>query len=137
MTMLTPEEATPLLWAIWDLPQAKRLKALQRVAREAWITRSDDWNRETVRLGPIRSIKPDNCFTCGTRDRKLYWHHIITLDHGGDNQPYNVVGICHECHRGIHPWLAKGTSYEQREGPYLLVDRLKALITRAKWGKKK
>lgn len=35
----------------------------------------------------------------------MAWHHIVTVEHGGSNNPWNLVPICHVCHRRIHPWM--------------------------------
>ncbi len=43
------------------------------------------------------------CFGCGLRATER--HHIIQLQNGGLNCRKNVVVLCHECHKDIHPWL--------------------------------
>jgi 5-methylcytosine-specific restriction endonuclease McrA len=46
------------------------------------------------------------CWACnGWAD--LVRHHIIQLQSGGSNWHLNIVRICGECHRRIHPWLSK------------------------------
>lgn len=48
------------------------------------------------------------CWCCqGWSD--VFNHHIVQLQHGGTNDRLNMVRICGECHRGIHPWLPKPT----------------------------
>lgn len=47
----------------------------------------------------------DKCFACsGGADVR---HHIIWIKNGGRNQKNNVIGMCHECHAEVHPWLKK------------------------------
>jgi len=44
------------------------------------------------------------CFAChGIADVR---HHVIGLNHGGDNQVANIVALCNECHAKVHPHLA-------------------------------
>lgn len=43
------------------------------------------------------------CFVClGVTQCR---HHVIQVQHGGDNRKSNVVGLCHRCHKKVHPWL--------------------------------
>lgn len=74
-----------------------------------------------VRAERLRSHALE-CFGCFTRDRMTYWHHVVQVQHGGDNDTRNLVNICHECHRRIHPWLREGTTMERRSGFVLLGD---------------
>lgn len=32
-------------------------------------------------------------------------HHIVQLQHGGNNGKSNRVRLCHKCHAFVHPWL--------------------------------
>lgn len=32
-------------------------------------------------------------------------HHIIQVQHGGNNDERNMVGLCDPCHAAVHPWL--------------------------------
>ena len=32
-------------------------------------------------------------------------HHIIMLSNGGKNNMQNVIEICKNCHKQIHPWM--------------------------------
>ncbi len=45
-----------------------------------------------------------SCFVCG--DWATARHHIIQLQNGGEANRRNVVNLCHDCHRRIHPWMA-------------------------------
>jgi 5-methylcytosine-specific restriction endonuclease McrA len=33
-------------------------------------------------------------------------HHIVQLQHGGTNDVRNIVPLCRDCHKKIHPWLS-------------------------------
>jgi 5-methylcytosine-specific restriction endonuclease McrA len=66
------------------------------------------------------------CFGCFTRERMTYWHHVVQVQHGGDNDTRNLVSICYDCHRRIHPWLKDGTTAERRHGFVLLGDYMEA-----------
>src|SRR4030065_2432426 len=43
------------------------------------------------------------CFVCLNKSEAR--HHIIGLDNGGTNAKKNVIPICNNCHKEIHPWL--------------------------------
>lgn len=45
------------------------------------------------------------CFACHDLQTKRQRHHIIQLQHGGDNRKTNIVIVCKNCHADIHPWL--------------------------------
>jgi len=43
------------------------------------------------------------CQICGCRNHKiLEIHHIIPKSQGGNNDPDNLVTVCHKCHVKIH-----------------------------------
>ncbi len=44
------------------------------------------------------------CKVCETNDSYLR-HHIIQLQHGGNNGRKNRIALCEVCHNEIHPWL--------------------------------
>lgn len=88
-----------------------RIAALKRFAEIA-IDRPTDWDYEAVRLDAPRQygrLHAQTCFGCGNHDRKLNWHHIIQIQHGGSNYIRNFVAICDACHSAVHPWLPKQT----------------------------
>ncbi len=43
------------------------------------------------------------CFACNNESE--HYHHIILLKHGGSNSDGNLVWLCGECHKKVHPWL--------------------------------
>lgn len=47
-------------------------------------------------------VEDRHCMACGTRSEKLDVHHIIPLQHGGSNEPANLVSLCRSCHREQH-----------------------------------
>lgn len=44
------------------------------------------------------------CQGCGT-GAGLQVHHIQHVQHGGSDDPANLITLCDECHARIHPWL--------------------------------
>lgn len=51
----------------------------------------------------IRMKHYKKCFVC--EEPKQARHHIILLRNGGVNSKKNVVPICNNCHKKIHPWM--------------------------------
>ena len=46
------------------------------------------------------------CWIC--KDASVqHIHHIVMLSHGGTNDESNLIGLCKNCHIGIHPWMQK------------------------------
>ena len=63
------------------------------------------------------------CWACsGWAD--VFNHHIVQLQNGGTNHHRNLVRICGECHRVIHPWLRKPSEPTQHVGPEPELDRV-------------
>lgn len=113
-----PEER--VLGYFWHMVRegADRGDLLRQLSKVA-IARPRDWDRHAVRdamAGVYRTMTLHQCFVCLNTERRLYWHHVIHVEHGGSSAPANLVGICHECHRSIHPWLAPPTSMENKRG---------------------
>lgn len=78
-----------------------RLSFLLRWAREV-VGRPQAGVRESHR-GLLRRAHL-GCWTgCGGRHDVS--HHIVQVQHGGDNRNANRVRLCHACHALIHPWL--------------------------------
>jgi 5-methylcytosine-specific restriction endonuclease McrA len=64
-------------------------------------------------------VKVGQCWACsGWAD--LVRHHVIQLQHNGQNTNANLVKICGECHAAIHPWLpmpSERTQFAPAEDP--------------------
>jgi HNH endonuclease len=45
-----------------------------------------------------------NCRLCRRAKAQLL-HHIVQLQNGGHNHRLNLISLCHDCHKKIHPWL--------------------------------
>lgn len=84
------------------------------------LERPSEWDAASVRqaIAGVRiTLTADSgCFTCLSQERRIHWHHVIWVTHGGSNNPRNLVPLCHRCHRELHPWLDEPTSREQRWG---------------------
>lgn len=87
---------------------ADRLELLSQIAVVA-VRRDEDWSREQIReehdATKRHASTVRQCFCCRTGDRRLYWHHVIAIQHGGSNALHNKVAICLRCHATVHPWL--------------------------------
>lgn len=56
------------------------------------------------------------CWVCQSHEYRVYLHHIVTVAHGGSSRPSNIVPLCHEHHRAVHPWLPEPSQHERRGG---------------------
>jgi hypothetical protein len=87
-----PEERILEYFRYMTRQDADRLALLQQLAVVA-VERPDEWSPLAVRQEHEAS------------DRRLYWHHIVAIQHGGSNAWDNLVPICKRCHAAIHPWM--------------------------------
>jgi hypothetical protein len=94
---------------------ADRIALLKQISGVK-IERPDDWDRAAQRaMAPPQTRATTICFSCFTGDRRLYWHHVIAIQHGGSTHLQNLVPICLKCHAMVHPWLdVSGPSEERR-----------------------
>ncbi len=95
------------------------------------LERPSEWDRWFVRqaMSGVRLlITGDFCFVCRSSERKLYWHHVIAVAHGGSSQPRNLVRLCQSCHRNVHPWLDAPTTLENVHGWTKVSDLAKPVI---------
>ena len=46
---------------------------------------------------------PSRCFVCSNPSQQR--HHIILLKNGGSNHRRNIIKLCIDCHKEIHPYL--------------------------------
>lgn len=106
-TAVLPLEADVLtaFWAVCRHDDADRLELVRQLSTVT-VRTAPDWSPKRVRAEfKERPYPAAGCFTCYRRDRRLAWHHLVTIDHGGSNGIWNLVALCHTCHRRIHPWL--------------------------------
>lgn len=103
-TTTWPEER--VLAAFWALIKSgsDRLDTLLAFSTVV-VPRPSDWDRAAVRAESGQHLKVRGCFGCHTRSRRLYWHHVIEVQHGGSNAKGNLLPLCLRCHAKIHPWL--------------------------------
>lgn len=103
-----------------------RLDALMQLAMVR-VKRSEDWDRAAVRAVRMPP-SPLECFACATRNRLLYWHHVVAVQHGGDSDRRNLVAICLRCHGRIHPWLEPRPGQERHGWT-----SVREVLTQGKW----
>jgi hypothetical protein len=111
----------------WDVDRIALLKQIADVRLE----RPSDWDRRAIRAqldmlrdqwrgnqpkSPIFQVDMEACFACLNKERRLYWHHVVTVQHGGSSQPRNIVPLCHVHHQAVHPFLPDSNSVENRYG---------------------
>lgn len=84
------------------------------------VTRGEDWSATSIRTesNDVSNLRAENCFSCRGVERKLYWHHIVQVQHGGSNLPRNRIAICYRCHARIHPWLPSDRKGESLTGEW-------------------
>lgn len=115
-----PEES--ILAYFWDSVRAGTDRtALLRQLAPVVVKRPPEWSSADVRLEHEQGKhprQPDRCFACRTGDRRLYWHHIIAIQHGGSNDDHNQVAICLRCHADVHPWLEPNDPNQRRRRPH-------------------
>jgi len=76
------------------------------------LNRPLDWDRAVIRrqhesgarAGTIR-LNKRCCFGCSHGHCALYHHHVIEIQNGGSNASRNIVPLCFDCHKRLHPWL--------------------------------
>lgn len=110
--------------------EADRLELLAQLAPVA-VKRPDEWSPALVReehdaTKHDATRKVQRCFCCRTGDRRLYWHHIIAIHHGGSNALVNQVAICLRCHGTIHPWLEDKADPRPRRSGWTSMQKLVA-----------
>lgn len=92
----------------------------------AWLDEKDDYDRKDSMAVASSSAGypsyPDNwqelrrnvlerdgyrCVNCGDsiHDATLQVHHIVPLIKGGSNYPGNLVTLCVDCHKKLHPHM--------------------------------
>jgi 5-methylcytosine-specific restriction endonuclease McrA len=130
MTYTTTWDETRVLDYFWAgvRQDVDRLALLQQLANVR-LERPSDWDMHAIRQdmaglkannvwgneGARMTISHDgSCWCCLSKDKRLYWHHVIQVQHGGSSTPWNLVPICHACHGRVHPWLPAPTSLENR-----------------------
>jgi DNA helicase-2/ATP-dependent DNA helicase PcrA len=73
----------------------------------------DNWNeiREKV-------LRRDNYRCCNepSHNKKLHIHHIVPLSKGGTHNLNNLITLCEDCHKRIHPHLEVNFKGDRKEG---------------------
>lgn len=86
------------------------------------LERPQSWDKRRIRLEHESGSSQLNsergrqsaCYVCQYDMNYLYFHHIIEVQNGGSNATRNLIQICFECHKKLHPWLT--VEPQQRRG---------------------
>lgn len=103
-----------------------------------WIPRPDDWDKAEIRrqheTGTNHYARRKECLGCKDTQRNLYLHHIIEVQNGGSNCVRNIVPLCFECHKFLHPWLTVEPKWPKRGvgGFHSMRDIAETVIARMK-----
>jgi hypothetical protein len=111
---LTTWDQARVLAYFWTMVRTDcdRLALLRQLSAVA-IHRPQEWDRAAVRAEELPS-PPVECFVCKVRDRRIHWHHVIQVQHGGSSEMVNLVGLCGRCHARVHPWLVDALTPRRR-----------------------
>ncbi len=102
-------------------------KTLETALCDARVHRHGDKNRATIppsRRWEVLARDHHRCRTtgCGSA-RFLDVHHIVPREHGGTNDPENLITLCAACHRMIHDRADGGRAWpfhaDTRNGPHV------------------
>ena len=108
-----------LFWMAVALGSARMPMLQQYAAVVVGVSRPVERVRDEFRRMPPRCPPGASCFACGRPPQ--HRHHIIQIQHGGLNDPTNIVWLCRGCHERIHPWMVEPLvplSYEQYRPPW-------------------
>lgn len=106
-----------------------RLELLRELATVI-VRTAPDWSPQATRDAKVPQPYPaTGCFTCYRRDRRHQWHHIVRVACGGSNSPWNLVALCHVCHRRIHPWMEPEKDNGRRPGFVTVGEIVTKLLT--------
>lgn len=92
-------------WAVYDklIRFEDRLFMLQNYATRKYNFSNFRKRYKRVRQRKFKLLYRE-CNVCLNK-RSTYIHHIIQLQHGGDNRGKNRIRLCHYCHILIHPHM--------------------------------
>lgn len=114
------DEAIRVFWVKIKGKEVNRLALLKEMSSVKVIKKNDLlFIRQRFNMKNMKRDK--HCFSCSKPSHIK--HHIILLNHGGNNQTGNIVSLCNKCHNYIHPWL-------QDKPVFIPNETLKQVITR-------
>lgn len=111
---MTERDVLDYFWQMARLPDVDRLALLGQAETVVLPSTVPPLTIRETAPNTTRRLTEFKCFVCRTGERRLYWHHVVTVAHGGSNEPGNLVRLCHACHRSVHKWLPEPTSRERR-----------------------
>lgn len=59
-------------------------------------------------------IKPLVCACCGNKSN-LELHHVIPISLGGNDEYYNLIYLCFNCHRKMHKYILDSIGKENKD----------------------
>jgi len=83
-----------------------KLKLLSKMSEVKVVPKKQPGSirNEFVQQGYKLNMRRDEyCFVCQTVSTAR--HHIILIKNGGRNQAGNIVALCYQCHKHLHPWI--------------------------------
>jgi hypothetical protein len=78
--------------------------AARRLANGMVFTTRKYRQRRKVSAAGLIKAQRYRCFVCAVAAADS-GHHVIQLQCGGTNVPYNIVPVCLTCHADVHPWM--------------------------------
>lgn len=109
----THEHALQKFWngvSVLSTPEEK-MAGLHKMTRYCCIRPSDKQlldrrNKFERKKRYLLKVEDSECFVCGSINN-LHRHHVIPMKNGGSNNPLNLVSLCNEHHRELHPWMGR------------------------------
>jgi hypothetical protein len=100
-TRMDEQDVLDYLYVMARDPNVDRIALLRQIANVK-LARPSDWDRKAIRqaawtlckpvlmtpaLAPLTLTQPEQCWCCLNAEHRLYWHHAITVGHGGSSGP--------------------------------------------------
>lgn len=79
----------------------KRISFLQKKQNQGYFSVKGSYNNKRNIKNKLTSKV---CEVCGV-NTSYCMHHILPLSRGGSNSRRNLIAVCEDCHKKIHPYL--------------------------------
>jgi hypothetical protein len=126
-------EAYVLAWFWMMVRQGAPRMAMLQILTTVRVWRPKEWDRAAVRREHEEWVLHDcnvdhrHCFMCDNTGR-LYFHHVVEIQHGGSNHGQNKVPLCFRCHQILHPWLTEEPEPQRSSGWTSIASMAKRLL---------